>query len=118
VHVGVVHPLEIHLAYRYVRERRRDSDDKILRYIRVYQSLAHKRTFSCSQPVLAPRCLPADFEDVLEHLDTLKITAVEPAEPPLFLECEDHGFDPLSFVIGSNKPSHLGWHNCAGETMV
>ena len=69
-------------------------------------------------PVPAPRCLATDLEDVLEHLDTLQVTTVEPAEPALFLEGNDHGLDPLRLVIGRNEPPHLSWYNRAGEALI
>ena len=118
MHVRVVHPFQAQFLDGYVCESCRDSDDQIARYVRVYQSLADKTTFSCSEPVVTPGCASAYLEDVLEHLYALQISTVEPAEPAFVLEALDHRFDPLRFVVGRLQTTVLRGDYSVGEGAI
>lgn len=118
MHVRVVHPFQAQFLDGYICEGRRDSDDQIAWYFRVYQSLADKTTLPCSEPVVAPRCSSAHLEDVLEHLDALEVSAVEPAEPAFVLEALDHRLDPLRLIVDCHQTTVLRWNYSVSEATI
>lgn len=102
---------------RYVRESRRDSDNKIARYVRDRQSLGHEASLSGCEPVFRVWCLTADFKDIKKHLGGLKIARIEPPEPALTANAGNHRADPVRRV-NRGKPTLLSRHNSASKSTV